>query len=406
MSISAERREPWEVCQSLRVAIVHYWFLVCGGGERVVDALAEMYPEADIFTLFYDKDSIPASLRGRTIRASWLQHIPFARRMSRQLFPYYPSAIESIDLSGYDLVLSSDSPPMKGVNASSNQLHICYCHTPGRYLWDSFEKFRDQLPIGTRTLFTLLARRLRQWDYRAAQRVDCFVANSHFVADRIRLFYDRECTVVFPPVKTPHEALPATQTDGYVHVGRLVENKRIDILIEACNRLQRKLSIVGKGRDARRLKAMAGPTISFLGWVPDEQLARVYSSAKALLFAAEEDFGLVPLEAQAYGRPVIAFKGGGALETVRGDLDHRPTGLFFENQSADSLIDAMLRFESMEHVFKPDEIRAHARRFDTSVFKERMRCLIDNEIVRKHASSVAQTFGKRLPESRHLFQID
>ena len=390
----------------MRVAIVHYWFLVYGGGERVVDALAEIYPDADIFTLFYDKDSIPASLQGKVIKASWLQNIPFARHLSRQLFPFYPSAVESLDLRGYDLVLSSDSPPTKGVKVSPSQLHICYCHTPGRYLWDLFEEFRSTLPFGVRSLFTILAKRLRRWDYRAAQRVDCFVANSQFVAGRIRRFYDRESTVVFPPVTTPRNALPVVPTDGYIHVGRLVENKRIDILIEACNRLQRKLNIVGMGRDMQRLKAMAGPTINFLGRVSDEELAKVYSSAKALLFAAEEDFGIVPLEAQSYGRPVIAFKGGGALETVRGDLNDHPTGLFFDHQNADSLVDAILRFESIEHVFNADEIRAHAELFDTAVFKDKMRGLIDQEMRKKQASIAAEIVGKRLRVSRRSVQVD
>ena len=385
----------------MRVAIVHYWFLVYGGGERVIDALAEMYPDADIFTLFYDKKSIPATLQGKTIKTSWLQYVPYARYSSRQLFPLYPSAIESLDLRGYDLILSSDSPPMKGVKVSPDQLHICYCHTPGRFLWDLFEEFRDKLPTGTRSLFTFLARRVRNWDYRAAQRVDCFVANSEFVADRIRRFYDRESTVVFPPVTTPHAALAETQTDGYIHVGRLVENKRIDILIEACNRLQRKLSIVGAGRDAQRLKAMAGPTVQFLGRVPDEELAKVYSSAKALLFAAEEDFGIVPLEAQSYGRPVIAFGRGGALETVRGDLNDRPTGLFFEHQNADSLAEAILKFESIEHVFNSDDIRAHAQLFDTAIFKQRMRNLIDREMRKKQASQSALVAKEQLGVHRH-----
>jgi glycosyltransferase involved in cell wall biosynthesis len=365
-----------------------------------------MYPEADIFTLLYDKESIPVYLRGRRIKTSWLHHIPYARHASRELFPYYPSAIESLDLSGYDLILSSDSPPMKGVKVSSDQLHICYCHTPGRFIWDLFEEFRDNLPFGTRTLFTLLAKHLRNWDYRAAQRVDCFVANSRFVASRIRRFYNRDSAVVFPPVNTPREPLPEVRKDGYLHVGRLVEYKRIDILIEACNRLQRKLTVVGIGRDARRLKAMAGPTISFLGWVADEELARVYSSAMALLFAAEEDFGIVSLEAQSYGRPVIAFKAGGALETVKGDLNDHPTGLFFDHQNADSLTDAIVRFESIEHLFKPDELRAHARQFDTTVFQDKMRCLIDKELSKKQASIAAQMAGSRLGASQLKHIVD
>jgi len=389
----------------VRVAIVHYWFLVYGGGERVVEALAEMYPEADIFTLYRDKNCIPASLRGRKIKTSWLQYFPFARHIIRQLFPLYPTAIEAFDLRGYDLIISSDSPPMKGVKVSADQLHICYCHTPGRYIWDLFEAFRDSRPFGTRTLFSLLAARLRRWDYRAAQRVDCFVASSQFVAARIRRFYHRESTVVFPPVTTAREA-PEVPKDGYIHVGRLVDNKRIDILIEACNRLKRKLNVVGTGRDKQHLKAIAGDTIKFLGRVSDEELARVYSSAKALLFAAEEDFGIVPLEAQSYGRPVIAFKRGGALETVRGDLADHPTGLFFDHQNADSLAKAIVEFESREHLFNPEVIRANARRFDAPIFKDRMQRLVDREMRRKQASVGARLASNRLGANQVPIQID
>lgn len=390
----------------MRVAIVHYWFLVYGGGERVVDALAEMYPDADIFTLFYDEASLPQSLRRMKMKTSWLQRIPYGRSHSRQLFPFYPSAIESFDLREYDLILSSDSPPMKGVQVSSNQLHICYCHTPGRYIWDLFEEFRATLPRTIRPLFTLLASRLRRWDYRAAQRVDCFVANSQFVANRIRRFYHRESSIVFPPVRTAREALPEVETEGYIHVGRLVENKRVDILIEACNKLQRKLVVVGTGRETQRLKAMAGPTIQFLGRVPDEELARVYTSAKALLFAAEEDFGIVPLEAQSYGRPVIALNRGGALETVRGDLEDRPTGIFFEEQNADSLAEAILSFERIERVFNPNHIRDHALQFDTSIFKERMRTLIDHEMRKKQAAISVEIAERRLGVGQRPVQTD
>jgi len=358
----------------MRVAIVHYWFLVSGGGERVVEVLGDMFPQADIFALFAEPGSWPAKLSSHRSTMSFLNSSKIARRHNRAVFPLYPLAIESFDLRGYDLIISSDSPPMKGVVTTPDQMHICYCHTPGRYLWDSHDSFKKSLPWAIQPAFSITAGYLRRWDFSAAQRVNRFIANSSHVAGRIKSFYQRESTVIYPPVNTASAYVDRNIGDYYLHVGRLVEHKRIDLLIQACNRLERKLVIVGKGRVDNKLRALAGPTIEFLGRVDDALLPQLYAKSRALLFAAEEDFGIVPLEAQSYGRPVIAYAKGGSLESVLpyGHSPH-PTGIHFDEQTAQSVCEAILKFESVEHVFDPLVIRAFAQRFDTSVFTQRMR---------------------------------
>jgi glycosyltransferase involved in cell wall biosynthesis len=376
----------------MRVAIVHYWFLVSGGGERVVEVLGDMYPQADIFTLFAEPGSLPQNLKSHRTTVSFLDRSKLARRYSRAVFPLYPLAIESFDLRGYDLIISSDSPPMKGVLTSPDQMHICYCHTPGRYLWDLHETFTSSLPWAARPAFSVASGYLRKWDYRAAQRVNRFVANSNYVANRIKAYYNRESTVIYPPVNTASAYLGSDPSDYYLHVGRLVENKRIDLAIEACNRLGRRMVIAGTGRAEKMLKELAGPTIEFLGRVDDALLPELYAKARALVFAAEEDFGIVPLEAQSYGRPVIAYGKGGSLETVvpYGSASN-PTGIHFDEQTVESVCNGILEFESVEQVFDPAAIRAFAKRFDTSVFVQRMHEFVDASMAESSLGSSAST---------------
>jgi glycosyltransferase involved in cell wall biosynthesis len=358
----------------VRVAIVHYWFLLNGGGERVIDALAEMYPEADFFTLFADPDSIPESVKGRNLTTSFLNGFPFAQKLNRVLLPFYPAAVESFDLRNYDLVISSDSPPVKGLLLNQSAVHLCYCHTPARALWDSYWETRNNLPRFIRPFYSLGSQYVRMWDYFGAQRVDCFIANSNYVSRRIAKYYRRESTVIYPPVQTSNGYLSPVQDDYYLTVGRLVDTKRVDLLIHACNKLRRRFLIVGAGREANRLKSLAGPTIEFLGHVPETQLPELYARARAFLFAADEDFGIAPVEAQSYGRPVICLGHGGSLETVRGlGLASGPTGLYFQEQTVQSVCDAIQRFETVEDAFRPSLIQDHARQFDKELFKERMR---------------------------------
>src|ERR1700730_15469056 len=366
----------------MRVAIVHHWFLSRAGGERVFDAIASIFPTADVFTLFLDKQKFSPALRKHRITTSFLDKIPAAQRAHRHLLPFYPLAVEMLDLSGYDLVISSDSGPMKGVLTDPHSTHICYCHSPMRYLWDGHSDYHRSMSPFVRTIFRVASHYVRNWDYSAAQRVDHFIANSRYVSGRIRKYYRRDSTIIHPPIDTSHGYLAGKHENYYLAVGRLVPYKRTDLLIEACHKLGRKLVIVGDGPERQRLERNSPKNIEFLGELSDMELISVYANCRALLFAADEDFGMVPLEAQSYGRPVIAFGKGGSLETVRGSYapivkqaaEENPalTGVFFQKQTVDSLAEAMLSFESCEETFLPLRIQSHARKFDTSVFLDRM----------------------------------
>ena len=293
-----------------------------------------------------------------------------------------------LDLSGYDLVITSDSGPMKGVLTDPFATHICYCHSPMRYLWDGHSAYLRNMSPLTRPIFGLASHYVRNWDYSAAQRVDHFIANSNYVAGRIWKYYRRESTVIHPPINTSQSFLADRHDDYYLAVGRLVRYKRTDILVDACQKLKRRLVIVGDGPELKRLKKKPVKNVEFLGELDEPQLRNVYARCRALLFAADEDFGMVPLEAQSYGRPVIAFGKGGSLETVVGTYaptrarapgpDVAMTGVFFREQTVDSLAKAILSFESCEEIFQPEHIRLHARKFDTSVFLERMRSYINS----------------------------
>jgi glycosyltransferase involved in cell wall biosynthesis len=363
----------------MKVAILHYWFLLNGGGENVVDALLEIFPGADVFCLFADKGSIPKQLPLERLHVSSLSKIPFAKNLNRVMFPFYPGAVGAFDFSGYDLVISSDSPPIKGIVTPIETIHISYCHTPGRFIWDLAPQFTASLPWYARGIFANLAAHARTADFVDAQRVTQFIANSEFVRKRISHFYRRESVVIYPPVNTGSGYIAERTDDYYLTAGRMVGTKRVDILVEACNRLGRKLLVVGAGREKDKWRALAGPTVEFTGRVSDQQLWDYYARCRSFLFAAEEDFGIVPLEAQACGRPVIAFGRGGSLETVRvGDpLGLPDTGVYFDRQDPESVIEAILRFESKEHGFSPREIQKHAKQFDKTIFKNRMRDVIE-----------------------------
>ena len=357
----------------MKIAIVHPWFLAHGGAEHTVNVLAEMYPEADFFTLLFNERDLPPSVRGRAIRASAANFLPFKYQTYRFLMPFYPMAFEGIDLRGYDLVISSDSCVAKGVLIDQTARHICYCHSPMRALWDLRYEFRKMLFAPLRPIFSRITHSMRQWDFQAAQRVDYFVANSGFVAERIRSYYRRDSRVIYPPVNEHSHSVLPTHDNYYLSVGRLTHTKRVDLLIQACNRLQRRLVVVGTGRYVAALKKLAGPTIEFRGRVSDAELEQAYGNCRALLFSANEDFGIVPVEAQSYGRPVIAYGHGGSLETVVGineSTDKTATGVFFAQQTVEDVCDAILRFEEVESSFDPVAIQGHASRFNRSRFEQ------------------------------------
>jgi glycosyltransferase involved in cell wall biosynthesis len=367
----------------MRVAIITPWYVANGGAEKVDGILGEMFPQADIFSIFYKKCGIPAKLRGREIAGSFLNKIPFIDRVYRPLLSIFPYAIESFDLRAYDLVISSDWAVVKGVLTGTNTRHICYCHSPMQHIWDRYREYMEELPTWKRPLYASVAKQLRQFDFQGAQRVDSFIANSRYIARRIQHHYRRDATVIYPPVETSHGYIAERVDDYYLSVGRLNRTKRLDLLVQACNRLQRRLVISGWGPEEKKLKALAGPTIEFIGRAPDSQLPGLYANCRALLFAANEDFGIVPVEAQSYGRPVIAYGYGGSLETVRvGDPHLRgDTGVFFAHQTVESVVDGILQFEAREESFVPEVIKGHAASFDTSVFRDKMRAFIDRSVL-------------------------
>ena len=383
------RETPADLCslKSARIAIVHYWFASHRGGERVVEALANMFPRADLFSLIVNPEVLPESLRSRSITTSFLQKFPGAARWHRRFIPFYPMALEQFDLSAYDFVLSSESGPSKGVLTSAQTCHVCYCHSPMRYLWDFYHDYKNGVTLGplSRPLFTLASHYLRLWDVASANRVDHFVANSRNVAARIRKHYRRESTVIYPPVNVGAGYLARNTEDYYLVVGQFVDYKRADLAIQACNRLGRRLRVVGDGEQYARLKKLAGPSIEFCGALPDEELRELYAHSRALLFPGEEDFGIVPVEAQSFGRPVIAFGRGGAKETVLGlhpgsiDPPENSTGIFFHQQSVDSLVEAILTFEHVERRFHPLFIKHQADRFAPEIFQHSFGCFLEEK---------------------------
>ena len=389
----------------LRVAITYHYSLSFGGSERVLERLAKMYPDADFFALLVDKSFLPEALRGRKITTSFLDKFPFGKRMYRQLLPLYPLAVECLDLSGYDLVISADGASTKGVLTDQHAVHLCYCHSPPRSYWDQYAANRRTMPWFPRAVFALVSQHLRLWDFAAAQRIDGFIANSEYVAERVRKYYRRESTVIYPPVDVSGALVAEQHEDFYLSVGRLVASKRVDLAIEACNRLGRRLQIAGTGPAEPELRAFAGPTIEFLGRLSDGELKKKYANCRALLFAADEDCGLVSVEAQAHGRPVVAYGHGGSLETVRGvwadqiftdQANVRSavrmgqyTGVYFSDQSVVALSRAIVGFEGIEEDFCPKAIHEYAERFDTEIFVVEMRRYVAEQLESRHRASRA-----------------
>ena len=354
----------------MRIALVHDWLTNFAGAERVLVSLHELFPQAPIYTSVFCPEEFP-QLAEADVRTSFLQKIPFAKS-KHQAFPLLRTvAFEGFDLSEYDVVISSSHAEGKGVITRPGTLHICYCYTPIRYYWSGYHHYLRNPRYGVlnpliKLVMPYLANYLRLWDRCAADRVDLFVAISHHVARRIEKYYRREAQVIYPPVNTSWLKISPTVDDYFLLVGRLIPYKRADMVVEAFNQLGLPLKVVGTGSELQSLKEMAGPNVEFLGRVSDEALGEIYSRCLALIFPQEEDFGIVPLEAMAAGRPVIAYGAGGARETV---VDGE-TGVFFERQEVQSLIDAVRDFDP--HRFDPEKLREHARDFDVEVFKERI----------------------------------
>ncbi len=370
----------------MRVAIVHYWLVGMRGGEKVLEELCRLYPDADIFTHVHDPARTSALINGHRITTTYISRLPFARKLYQKYLPLMPSALEELDLTGYDLVISSESGPAKGVITHPNAVHVCYCHSPMRYLWDQYHTYRGNASRATRLVMSLTMPMLRAWDVASAARVDHFIANSSFIARRIAKSYRRDSEVIFPPVDLEaFQIAPDPSADFYFYIGQLVPYKRVDLAVAACTRLGRKLVIVGTGSEEARLRAMAGPTVEMRGWASNEDLRSLYQNCRALLFPGEEDFGIVPLEAMAAGRPVIAYGSGGALDTVV----EGHTGVFFDRQTPDDLMAAIERFETIEGTFVPQEIRRHARGFGRDVFRREIKDFIDRALAKAHERAPA-----------------
>ena len=359
----------------MKVAIVHYWLVGMRGGEKVIEALCRMFPEADIFTHVYDPSAISEVINRHVVHTSFVAKLPFARGRYRSYLPFMPLATEQFDLRGYDLVISSESGPAKGVIPPPHALHICYCHSPMRYVWNMFHDYRDTSGRLTRWLMPLVAHYVRNWDAVSALRVHHFVANSSNVAARLRTYYGRDAKVIYPPVDVSSFApAPANEIGDYwLMVGELVRYKRPDLAVQAFNRTGRKLVVIGGGEMLKEIKALAGPTVQVMGPQPFPVLVHHYARAQALLFPGEEDFGLVPVEAMASGRPVIAFGRGGATESVVDGV----TGVLFPVQDVEGIIAAVERCEGI--AFDTEAIVARARRFSAERFEKQMRAFIDEK---------------------------
>ncbi|HEY9855063.1 MAG TPA: glycosyltransferase [Stenomitos sp.] len=370
----------------MKVALVHEWLTTLGGSERVVWAFHRMFPDAPVYTTVHRRDLLPAEFNGLDVRPSFLQRLPGATRHYQKLLPLMPLAFEQFDLSSYDLVLSSSHACAKGVVTRPDQLHVCYTHTPMRYAWDLYHDYLKDVSPLLRPLAAVLLSNLRQWDVLAANRVDNFVANSREVAKRINKHYRRQALVVPPPIDVERfEVAPAAEVgDHLLVVSRLVPYKRVDLAIQAANQTGMPLKVIGDGPLYSELKAMAKPNVEFLGHVGDQEVARAMARCRALVFGAFEDFGLVPLEVQACGRPVVAYGAGGALETVIDGV----TGLFFPEQTPDSVAAALRRLDRTD--FEPAAIRRHAESFGFESFAARMHRVIDEAIAIRRTGEVLE----------------
>jgi glycosyltransferase involved in cell wall biosynthesis len=361
----------------MKVALVYDILNQMGGAERVVLAFHEMFPDAPLYTTIYAPQRVDPAFRQMDVRTSFMQKFPMVKNHHQPFLPFYPFAIETLDLRGYDLVISNSASFAKGVITRPETLHICYCHTPMRWCWNYYEYVeREKLGKLARGVLPFLITGLRLWDQTTAMRVDHFIANSPVTAERIRKYYRRDSVVIPPPVDAQRFHFdPATQPEDYfLVVSRLIPYKRIDLAIQACNKLNLPLIVIGNGRDRDKLQKMAGPTIRFMGRLSDEEVLHYFSHCRALLFPGEEDFGITPLEAMASGRPVIAYGAAGALASVVDGV----TGAFFKEQTVESLASVLASFD--ERQFDPQTIRNHALEFDVPRFRRRILQFIEAKI--------------------------
>ena len=359
----------------MKIALVHDYLVQYGGAERVLEAFCEIFPDAPIFTMVYDEKLTNGAFKNKRVHTSFLQKIPFISSHHRAFPLLMPTAIESFDLRGYDMVLSDSNSYAKGVLTGIDTMHITYCHTPMRYAWDDCHRHMREFDYSrfTRKFMPFGMNYLRLWDKISADRPDKYIANSQFVSGRIKKYYGKDAEVIYPPVNLDNFHLSDRIQDYYLMVGRALPYKRFDIVIKAFNELKLPLKIVGKGPEMENLKKLAKDNVEFLGYLNDEETSEYYAQCRALIFPSEEDFGITPLEAMASGRPVIAYRGGGALETVAENI----SGTFFEEQTSEAVIRAVKDFHSEK--FDPQKIRAQAEKFDRNVFKVKIKQMVEDE---------------------------
>jgi glycosyltransferase involved in cell wall biosynthesis len=367
----------------MRIALIHDWLNQLGGAEDVLETLVEMYPGAPVYTSMYAPDMMPLYYRAWNIHTTWMNGLPGIHRHHQVYLPFYPLAFEGLSLDGYDVVLSNKSGFCHGVHVPPRAVYICYCLAPTRYVWNLRDYAeRERLPLIANALLPPVMALLRRWDYAAAQRVHHLIAISTEIQARIKKYYGRESVVIHPPVDTARFHLAPRHDDYGLIISRLIPYKRIDLAVQAFNKLGLPLVIAGEGRDRARLQAMAKSNITFLGRVGDAHAAELMANCRAFIFPGLEDFGITPVEAQAAGRPVIAFAGGGALDTVQEGI----TGLFFHEPTWQSLAEAVRRLD--DHQFNPTTSREFALRFDKQVFKHKLSEFIADKLTRRQGGRV------------------
>jgi len=360
----------------MKIAIIHDWLPFMGGAENVVTNMLEVFPEAALYTSICNKNKLTGKLRETEIITTHLQKGKEEIKNHRKLFPFMPTAMESIDLTGYDIVISSSSSVAKSVITGTDTLHICYCHTPMRYGWEFMHNYIGDLKGPKRfknKLKSYFMSFMRVWDYASSARVDVYVANSVNVAKRIRKHYRRNAYVIHPPVRGSLFQISEEEEGFYLCVSRLQEYKRIDLAVKACTKMNLPLVVIGDGPERKKLEKMAGSNVKFLGRVSDDVIREHYGKCRAFLFPGEEDYGITPLEAQASGKPVIAYGKGGVLETV---IDGE-TGVFFKEQNVDSIIEAIQKAQQIK--FDKEKLREHAMEFDESVFRDKLRRFVEEQ---------------------------
>ena len=370
-----------------KVALVHEWLVDHSGSEKVLEQMLRVFPEADLFSLVeFLPDDLKPFIRHKEVTTSFIQKLPLARKHYRNYLPLMPLAVEQLDVSAYDIVISNSHAVTKGVITRSDQLHLCYCHSPVRYAWDLYHQYLGEAGLrrGLRGVAAkLMLHYLRLWDLGTVNRIDHFMANSHYIARRIHKVYRRSATVVHPPVDTEGFTLQTNKEDFYLTASRMVPYKRMDLIVRAFARMpDKQLIVIGDGTDMEKVRAAAGPNVTLLGFQPFAVLKDHLQRARAFVFAAEEDFGIIPVEAQACGTPVIAYGRGGSRETIINEK----TGVFFNEQTEDSIVGAVKRFEQVEHSLSPQVIRQQAEKFSVQAFRTAFRQVVKEAYEQKNDS--------------------